>query len=149
VFNINGVFDLPSQYILNRWTKYAKKDYLLKRGGNENDTLKTYAARLARKATSIALKSSVSRKLLDDLDNALDKLDLEADNTLSQLPLKFVSVSQSSDECVQLPLNDNVSFRVPPINLGKKRKQRNVLDKKKGKSANMLKNKKKGNACSF
>jgi hypothetical protein len=44
--------------------------------------LKSYAARLSRMATSLALKCSVSKPLLDDLEKALQKLDLEADNSL-------------------------------------------------------------------
>jgi hypothetical protein len=53
----NEVFILPTQYILNRWTKYAKRDfYFEKKQISDNETLRTHAARISRKATSVALK---------------------------------------------------------------------------------------------
>jgi hypothetical protein len=29
VYNMNGVYNLPSQYILSRWTKYAKSGFYI------------------------------------------------------------------------------------------------------------------------
>ena len=52
VFNMKDVFILPSQYILNRWTKYAKRGFIIEKQRNENADLKSQAARIARKATS-------------------------------------------------------------------------------------------------
>ena len=74
VFNVNDVFILPSQYILNRWTKYAKRGFYIEKQESEKESLNTRAARISRKATSLALKCSLSKELLDDLENALDKL---------------------------------------------------------------------------
>ena len=47
--------------------------------------MKTHAARISRKATSLALKCSVSKELLVQLEKAIDNLDLEADNSLSKV----------------------------------------------------------------
>jgi hypothetical protein len=41
--------------------------------------------RLSRKATSLALKCSMSKSLLDELEKALDKLDLDANGSLSKI----------------------------------------------------------------
>jgi hypothetical protein len=56
---------------------------LIKRSENEN--LKSYAARLSRMVMSLALKCSVLKPLLDDLEKALQKLDLKEDNSLSNM----------------------------------------------------------------
>ncbi|WVZ99054.1 hypothetical protein U9M48_044408, partial [Paspalum notatum var. saurae] len=85
VFDRNDVFILPPRYIMNRWTKYAKRGFYIEKTESENETLKTHAARLSRKATSLALKCSVSKPLLDDLEKTLDKLDLEADDSLNKM----------------------------------------------------------------
>ena len=82
--NINEVFTLPSQYILHRWTKYAKRGFSSNNQGSSHETLQTRAARISRKATSIALKCSVSEELLVELEKAIDMLDEEADESLSQ-----------------------------------------------------------------
>ena len=47
--------------------------------------MKTHAACISRKATSLALKCSVSKELLVQLEKAIDNLDLEADNSLSKV----------------------------------------------------------------
>jgi hypothetical protein len=84
VFNINEVFIFPAQYILNRWTQYAKREFYCEKAQiNPNETSKTQVARISQKATSIALKCLVSKEILDDLERSIDKLDLEADNSLS------------------------------------------------------------------
>lgn len=49
--------------VLNRWTKYAKRGfYFEKKQISDNETLRTHAARISRKATSVALKCSVSKR---------------------------------------------------------------------------------------
>lgn len=88
VFNANDVFVLPSQYILNRWTKYAKRGFYIEKEGTETEDLKMRAARISRKVASIALKCSLSKDLLDYLEKAINKLDLEADNSLSKMQEK-------------------------------------------------------------
>ena len=46
------------------------------------------AARISRKVASISLKCSLSKDLLDYLEKAINKLDLEADNSLSKIEEK-------------------------------------------------------------
>ena len=79
VFNANDVFILPPQYILNRWSKYAKRGFYIEKQVTDKETLQTLAARVSRKATSVALKCTTSKELLDELEKAIDKLDLEAE----------------------------------------------------------------------
>jgi hypothetical protein len=62
-----------------------KEDFVLTKKRNDNENLKSYAARLSRMATSLALKCSVSKPLLEDLEKALLKLDLQADTSLSEM----------------------------------------------------------------
>ena len=40
---MNGVYNLPSQYILPRWTKYAKSGFYIEKQGTEKEDLKTLA----------------------------------------------------------------------------------------------------------
>ena len=79
VFNANDVFILPPQYILNRWSKYAKRGFYIEKQVTDKETLQTLAARVSRKATFVALKCTTSKELLDELEKAIDKLDLEAE----------------------------------------------------------------------
>ncbi|WVZ50704.1 LOW QUALITY PROTEIN: hypothetical protein U9M48_001936 [Paspalum notatum var. saurae] len=82
VFDRNDVFILPSRYIMNRWTKYAKREFYIEKK----------RARLSRRATSLALKCSVSKPLLHDLEKAFDKLELEADDSLGKMQENEVPV---------------------------------------------------------
>ena len=111
---------MPSQYILNRWTKYAKRGFNADKQGSEKETLKTHAARISRKATSIALKCSVSKELLDDLEKAINNLDLEADSSLSKMQEKTCEVPLYSNGCVVDTLNGAISIRVPWVVKGPK-----------------------------
>ena len=61
--------------------------------------MKTHAARVSRKATSLALKCSVSKELLVQLEKAIDNLDLEADNSLSKVQQKSDEVHLVSTNC--------------------------------------------------
>lgn len=125
---------MPTQYILNRWTKYAKRGfYCDKIQINDNNTSKEQAARISQKATSTALKCSVSKEHLDNLESAIDKLDLEVDNALSQRPTKSCGVSQSYNAYGNDILKGKVSIRVPDVIKGPKNKREDVLEKKKGK----------------
>lgn len=121
VLNINEVFTLPSPYILHRWTKYAKRGLSTKTVESEKETLQTRAARIARKATSTAMKCSVSEELLAKLEEAIDKLDLKADDLLSKKRrAKHDNIPQNTNEhvCNNIPQNTqdiltgNISFRV-------------------------------------
>jgi hypothetical protein len=134
IFNIKDVFILPSQYILNRWTKYAKREFFVERQGAKKENLTAQAARISRKATSIALKCSLSKELLDDLEKAIDKLDLEADNSISKLQEKTNEVPPIVTVCSTNTLAGKISFRVPEVVKGPKNKRTVLsLEKRKGK----------------
>jgi hypothetical protein len=125
---------LPSQYILNRWTKYAKREISVNKQGTENENLTTQAARISRKATSIALKCSLSKELLDDLEKAIDKLDLDADNSICKVQEKANEVPTVFTECCTDTITGKISFRAPPVVKGPKNKRSTTsLEKRKGK----------------
>ncbi|WVZ87423.1 hypothetical protein U9M48_034059, partial [Paspalum notatum var. saurae] len=132
VFSKNDIFILPLKYILNRWTKYAKRGFYIEKKESEIENLKAHAACLSRKATSLALKCSVSKSLLDELEKALDKLDLEADDSLSKMrenEVPHVPNDHGTDT-----VSGTVSFRVPHVVKGAKNKRsKNVVEKKSGK----------------
>lgn len=92
-----------------------KKGFNIDKQGSEKETLKTHAARISRKATSIALKCSVSKELLDDLEKAINNLDLEADSSLSKMQEKTCEVPLNSNDCVMDTLNGAISIRVPRL----------------------------------
>ncbi|WVZ77842.1 hypothetical protein U9M48_025657 [Paspalum notatum var. saurae] len=128
-FDRNEVFILPSQYIMNRWTKYAKRGFYIEKKRTENENLKAYAARLSRRATSLALKCSVSKALLDDLEKAFDKLELEADVSLGKMrenEVPLVEIDSGKDKA-----NGSISFRVPQVVKGAQSKRaKSVVEKK-------------------
>jgi hypothetical protein len=80
-------------------------------------------------ATSLALKCSVSKSLVEDLEKALLKLDLEEDNSLSNMRENegnVVSIYPGMDV-----VNKKVSFRVPQVVKGAKSKRaKNIVEKK-------------------
>ncbi|PUZ38169.1 hypothetical protein GQ55_9G175600 [Panicum hallii var. hallii] len=123
VFNIKDVFILPSEYILNRWTKYAKREFFVEKYGIEKENLTTQAARISRKATSVALKCSLSKELLDDLKNTIDKLNLDADNSIIKVQEKANELPPVSAYCSTDTLTGKISFRVPRIVKGLKKKK--------------------------
>ena len=101
---MNGVYILPSQYILPRWTKYAKNGFYIPKQGTEEGDLKTQAALVSWQATSLALKCSSSEELLDKLHKAMHDLNSEADNYLSEMHEKF-NESPTPNKCIREPLN--------------------------------------------
>jgi hypothetical protein len=109
------VYNLPSQYILPRWTKYAENGFYVDKQGTETGDLKTQAALISRQATSLALKCSSSKELLDKLQKAIHNLNLEVDTSLSEMHEKSNEVPPIPNESVQQPLNDVISFRVPEV----------------------------------
>jgi hypothetical protein len=144
VFNTKDIFDLPSKYILNRWTKYAKREFFVEKHGIEKENLTTQVARISRKATSIALKCSLFKELLDDLENAIDKLDLDADNSILKVQEKDNKVPPVSAYCSSDTLIGKISFRVPHVvKRPKKKRSTTFLEKRKGKK-NRSANKDKG-----
>jgi hypothetical protein len=123
VFNIKDIFDFPSKYILNGWTKYAKREFFVEKHGIEKENLTTQVACISRKATSIALKCSLSKELLDDLENAIDKLDLDVDNSILKVQEKDNEVPLVSAYCSSDTLTC-IIFRVPHVVKGPKKKDR-------------------------
>lgn len=125
---------MPSQYILPRWTKYAKTGFYIEKQGNEKEDLKTQAALISRQATSLALKCSPSKLLLDKLQKALHSLNLEADTYLSEMHEKSNELPAVPNECVREPLNGVISFKIPQVIKGAKNTRvKNVIEKKSGK----------------
>lgn len=145
VLNTNNIFILPTQYILGRWTKYAKRGFYVDKQETMTESNKTWAARISRFATSIALKCSQSRELLHDLEKSMRKLDLEADASLSKMEEKSDEVPLVSPGCGMDPLKDRISFRIPKVIKGPKKKRvTNILEKSKGKKTKSAKKKKNG-----
>jgi hypothetical protein len=80
-------------------------------------------------ATSVTLKCSVSKPLLDDLEKSLQKLDLEAGDFLSNMRENDVSIV-SNDTPIDI-VNSTISFRVPQVMKGPKSKRaKNIVEKK-------------------
>jgi hypothetical protein len=128
------VYNLPSQYILPRWTKYAKNGFYVDKQGTKTGDLKTQAALISRQATSLALKCSSSKELLDKLQKAIHNLNLEADTSLSEMHEKSNEVSPIPNKSVQQPLNGVISFRVPEVIKGPRNTRfKNAVEKKAGK----------------
>jgi hypothetical protein len=122
-----------------RWTKYAKREFLVEKKGAEKENLTTQAACISRKATSIALKCSVSKELLDALEKAIDKLDLEADDGISKVQEK---ANEVSTVCPTDTLSRKITFRVPNMVKGPKNKHGTIsLKKRKGKKKKSVSNK--------
>ena len=133
VFNINEVFTLPSQYILHRWTKYAKRGYSSNNAGSTKETLQTRAARISRKATSIALKCSISEELLEELEKAIDMLDIEVDESLSKIRhAKPQTVHINSNDLGEDLTNPNLTFKAPQVIKGPLEKRAKSALEKKG-----------------
>lgn len=77
------------------------------------------------------------------MEKAISKVDLEADNALSQRPAKSRGVSQSSNANGSDILKGKVSIRVPEVIKGKKNKRIDVFEKKIGKKRKNTNNAKK------
>jgi hypothetical protein len=84
----------------------------------------------------------VSKELLDDLEKTIDKLDLEANNSLNKVQEKNIRVPLPSTHCVPLPSTDcatdvltgKISFKISLVVKGPKTKRGIIsLEKNKGK----------------
>jgi hypothetical protein len=111
---------LPSHRIMKRWTKYAKRGFYVEKHGIEKESLTNQAARISRKATSIALKCSLLKELLDDLEKAIDNLDLEADNAIIKTREKTNEIPLVLTDCATDTLTGKILFRVPSVVEGPK-----------------------------
>lgn len=130
---------------MHRWTKYAKKGFYIEKQGSEKESLKTHAARASRKATSVALKCSVSKELLKVYEEAIDKLDLEADNFISKMQEQSNEAPLVSANCATDTLKGTISFRIPEVIKGAKKKRGTIsLEKTNGKKKKKKTAKNKG-----
>jgi hypothetical protein len=142
VFNMNEVYNLPSHYILNRWTKYAKRGFYIEKQASKKEDLKTHAALISRNATSVALKCSTSKELLDDFQRIIEKFDIEADARLRKMQEECNDVPLVVSECDGGTLNAAISFKIPQVVKGPKNSRyKNVVEKNSGKKKNKNKNK--------
>jgi hypothetical protein len=81
-------------------------------------------------ATSLALKCSGSKQLLDDLEKALRKLELEADDSLSKIRENDAHVVYVEPAAIG-GVNNRISFRVPEVVKGaKSKREKNIIEKK-------------------
>jgi hypothetical protein len=71
--------------------------------------LKAYVAHLSRMVTSLALSCSVSKPLLDDLEKTLQMLNLEANDSLSNMRENVPVIS--NDSAIDI-VNNTISFTV-------------------------------------
>jgi len=142
VLNANNVFNLPPQYIMGRWTKYAKRGFYVYKQESGRESNKTLAARISRLATSIALKCSVSKELLHDLEKSMQNLDLEADAYLNKMKEKSDEVPLVSTVCPTDLLKGKISFKIPHVvKTAKQKRLPNVLEKGTGKRRKSAKKK--------
>jgi signal recognition particle subunit SEC65 len=120
--------------------KICKRGFYIDTKRSENENLKAYAACLSRMATSLALMCWVSKPLLDDLEKALQKLDLETYEYLSNMRENDVPLVLNEPPIDVA--NSTISFRVPQEVKGVKTKRaKNVLEKVSRKKRNVLKEK--------
>jgi hypothetical protein len=122
--------------ILSIWTKYAKSGFYIEtKQGSEEGDLNAQATLISRQATSLALKCSSSKELLDKIQNAMHDLNSEADTYLSERHYeKSNEISLTPNECVLDPINGVISFRILPVIKGPKETRfKNVLEKILGK----------------
>jgi hypothetical protein len=101
----HNIFLIDGQILQKRFYNEKKE--------SDNDYLKARAARLSRKATSLALRCSLSKPLLDELEKSLDKLELEEDDSLIKIQESEVEIPLVSDDCGTSTENGTISFKVP------------------------------------
>jgi hypothetical protein len=121
VLTANNIFILPPQYIIARWTKYAKRGFYVDKPESVTKSNKTWVACISRMATFIALKCSLSKEL-HDLEKGMRKLDLEANASLSKMKEKSNEVPLVSTDCATDPLKGRISFKIPQVAKGVKKK---------------------------
>jgi hypothetical protein len=81
----------------------------------------------------------VSKELLDALEKAIDKLDLEADDGISKVQEK---ANEVSTVCPTDTLSGKITFRVPNVVKGPKNKRGTIsLEKRQGKKKKSVSNK--------
>jgi hypothetical protein len=99
----------------------CKRGLYIEKQGMQKENLSTQVARISRNETFVALKCSLPKDL-DDLEKAIDKLDLEAGNSLSKVQEKLSEVLLPSTNCDTNVLIGKISFKVPHVEKGPKNK---------------------------
>lgn len=124
VFHHNNILHLSSEYILKRWTKYAKdgslsntREPVIHSDGKE--TFGSYYTRVYQKAFTIIVKATISSEVLNGIENRLDKLTMEVKRMLHQMNVNDIDngkqkniVSKSSN--MEIP-NNHIIIKPPPI----------------------------------
>ena len=117
---------------MNRWTKYAKKQFFTSKPG-ENDSSEFTFAHISRKMISLALKCKPSKEVLAHVNNGIDKLASEVDDLLSTLSLEEANDPKSCVELTEDIANTRVSFKAPPRIKGPMQERaKGALEGKKG-----------------
>uniref|UniRef100_A0ACD5W5V4 Uncharacterized protein n=1 Tax=Avena sativa TaxID=4498 RepID=A0ACD5W5V4_AVESA len=133
-----NIITLPSNYILNRWTKYAKQEIFTSKP-NINDSLDSMFAHTSRKMMSLALKCKLSKEVLGYLNDGIDKLALEVGDLLSKVNLDEVDEPESPAESTKEISKTMVPFKAPErVKARMEKRSKDVLEGAK-------KGKKKGN----
>ena len=112
VFTCCNIVTLPNQYIMNRWTKYAKK-HIFTSTPSGNDSSESIFAHISRKMISLALKCKPSKEVLAHVNNGIDKLASEVDDLLGTLSLEEVKDPENFLELPEDIANTRVSFKAP------------------------------------
>ncbi|KAG6537339.1 hypothetical protein ZIOFF_002427 [Zingiber officinale] len=91
VLNNNNILYLPPQYILKRWTKYAKDGIVhsgpsLVADSSAQESLTLKYSRICHKAVSVAVKSAPSKDALEILEHGLDRFIAEMENMFHGAP---------------------------------------------------------------
>lgn len=91
VLNNNNILYLPQQYILKRWTKYAKDGIVhsgpsLVADSSAQESLTLRYSRICHKAVSVAVKSAPSKDALEILEHGLDRFIAEMENMFHGAP---------------------------------------------------------------
>ena len=97
---------------MNRWTKYAKKQFFTSKPG-ENDSSEFTFAHISRKMISLALKCKPLKEVLAHVNSGIDKLASEVNDLLSTLSLEEAKDPENFFELPEDIANTRVSFKAP------------------------------------
>lgn len=90
------------------------------------------SSNLCRKMISVALKSAVSKEVIEHLENGFDKLILEVENLLSNVSLVENKSAQCFLECTEKVAKERISFKAPSHKKGPlEKRSRSVLERGK------------------
>ncbi|XP_009412131.2 protein FAR1-RELATED SEQUENCE 5 [Musa acuminata AAA Group] len=106
VLNNNNILYLPPQYILKRWTKYAKDGTLycgphLAADSSAQESLISRYSRICHKAVSVAVKSALSKESLEILEHGLDRFIAEMENMFHGAPWTKQTQDVNVDDAMQ------------------------------------------------